>query len=166
MSETDPMTAPAGVDTDRQASHQFGGRRRVAVFWCFTACAIIATAGFVWWFFGSIPVALRFIRGERVILEPTRLRAVGLTLDKPVRVSTRIRNYTSKPVRLLGSNVRCTCVVVQALPVTIPPGGTYELIIEARAIAGKPELDETVVVSTNTKEKPQLGVRVSGPRRE
>ena len=71
------MTTRARADTDRQASQQFRARRRAAVFWCCTAGVIIPIAGFHWWFFGSIPVGLRFIRGERVILEPTRLRGVG-----------------------------------------------------------------------------------------
>ena len=68
------------------------------------AVALITVAGGLT--FGSIPVALRFARGERLILEPSTLKAEGLTSSSAVVVTTTIRNYRSKPVRLIGSTAR------------------------------------------------------------
>jgi len=128
--------------------------------------ASVFLAFLIWYIFGSLPVALRFLRGERLILEPSQLRVGQLSTSTPVLASTRIRNYTSGPVRLLGSNGRCTCVVAQELPATIPAGGTYELAIEVRALPNKQVVDEAIVIYTDNRKHPRLGVRVSGFRRD
>jgi hypothetical protein len=120
----------------------------------------------IWYFFGSLPVALRFLRGERLILEPSQVRVGKLSTATPVMASTRICNYTSGRVRLLGFNSQCTCVVAQALPAVIPAGGTYDLAIEIRAIPNKQVVDEAIVIFTDNRKHPRLGVRVSGFRHD
>lgn len=110
-------------------------------------------------------MAVRYLRGERLILEPTRLHAEGLSTSAPVLVSTVVRNYTGRPVRLLGSSVRCTCVISQELPATIPPGGTFRLSLRVQALPEKPKVDEPIVIFTDHRDYPRLGVRVIGTSR-
>lgn len=119
----------------------------------------------LWLVFGSLPVAVRYLRGERLILEPARLRAERLSTSTPVLLTTTIRNFTGRPVRLLGSSVRCTCVVTQKLPAMIPPGGTFRLSLRVQASAEKPTVDEPIVIFTDHREHPRLGVRVTGASR-
>lgn len=126
---------------------------------------VMLGAAIVWPVFGSLPVAVRYLRGERLILEPTRLRAAGLSTSKPIFVSTAIRNLTGRPVRLLGSSVRCTCVITQELPATIPPGCTFRLSLKVQALPEKPAVDEPIVIFTDHRDYPRLWVRVVGSSR-
>lgn len=126
---------------------------------------VAVTGGISWFAFGSIPVALRYLRGERLILEPARIHAANLTTTEPVAAYTEIRNYTPRPVQLLGASARCTCVFALDLPATIPAGRTFRLPVKVRALSDKPSVDETLIVFTDCKDRPQLRVRVSGTAR-
>lgn len=115
--------------------------------------------------FGSLPVALHYLRGERFILEPARLRVGPLDVGKPVATFTEIRNYTSSPVRLLGASYRCMCAVAKGLPATVPAGATFRLPIDVQALPNKPTVDESIVIFTDSEERPQLVVHVLGSAR-
>jgi len=109
--------------------------------------------------FGSIPLAIRYARGERLIVEPALLHVDGLTVADLTPAATEIHNYTGSPVRLLGSAANCTCVTVKDLPPSIPAGGTARLSFLVHALAGKPDVDQPIIL-------PQLGVRVTGTARD
>ena len=111
--------------------------------------------------FGSIHVAILYLRGERLILSPADVRVEGLTRSKPVRVTARIWNYTGNPVRLLGSSVKCSCVTVKEMPEMIPAGVRSELVFEVHALAGSPEVDQEVAFFTDHATRPVLGAHVT-----
>ena len=119
-----------------------------------------------WIGFGSIPVALHYLRGDRLILEPASLHAEGLTISNFVVVTTEIHNYTRAPVRLLGSAANCTCVTAKDLPGVIPAGEIGRVAFGVRALPGKPEVNQRIVIYTDNPGRPQLGVHVLGRARE
>lgn len=119
-----------------------------------------------WLAFGSVPVALRYLRGERLIAQPRQLDAGTLSTTAPVIARAEIRNYTGHPVRLLGASYRCTCVVAGDLPATIPAGGSFPLTLKIQARPDKLTVDEPVVVFTDSRAAPRLVVRVRGEARQ
>jgi len=116
--------------------------------------------------FGSLPLAIRYARGERLIVEPARLHVAGLTVADQTLVATEVYNYTKVPVRLLGSAASCTCVTVKDLPPSIPAGGKARLSLLVHALADKPGVDQPIILFTDDPGRPQLGVRVTGTARE
>ena len=116
--------------------------------------------------FGSIPVAVLYLRGERLILTPTDLRVDGLTRAKPVLVTAEVRNFGPTPVRVLGSAVNCSCVSVKEMPEAVPAGGRCAIVFEVHALPGKPDVDQQVVFFTDHPTRPCLGVHVKGQVRD
>jgi len=116
--------------------------------------------------FGSIPVAIRYLQGERLILAPADLRVEGLTRARPVLITAEVRNYTSSTVRLLGSAANCACVTVKEMPDAIPAGGRSAIVLEARALPNKPDVNQVVVFFTDHPVRPKLGVHVTAKVRD
>lgn len=73
--------------------------------------------------FGSISKALDYVRGDR-LLPDSALKSFG-SVERGASPIIRfhIGNHSSKNVRILGTNVSCTCLVVRRSPQFIPPGG-------------------------------------------
>ena len=134
--------------------------RTVSLFAALTGLTLIG----VWVKFGSPRIAVRYLRGERLILEPERIWLTDLD-SEPVVVHAEIRNYTAKPVRLVGASLRCTCVFAKELPATIPAGDTFRLPLQVHALPNKPEIDEMIAIYTDDPQRPQMRLRVVGTKR-
>jgi hypothetical protein len=109
--------------------------------------------------FGSVPVALRYLRGERLILEPSEIR-----IDRPknggsVTVEALVSNMSDRPVNLMGANASCSCVVTSRLPAIVEPGGQFKLPITVNVTPDK-IVDETIVLFTDHPNHVRLSVRV------
>ena len=112
--------------------------------------------------FGSIALAVRYARGERLILEPASIRTGSLATDRPKVVSATIHNFGAKPIRVLGSAVNCVCVTVQDLPDAIPSWGSAQISLAVRALPGKAEVKQNVVIFTDHEQQSRLPIRVEG----
>lgn len=115
--------------------------------------------------FGSLPVAIRYVRGERLIVEPVRFKLRGLKVDPPRTVATYVRNFTGRPVKLLGASTRCACVFAQDLPTNVAAGETRRLDLKVRSLPNKTELDQTIVIFTDCPEGSRLAIQVQGSSR-
>lgn len=169
--QTEPIVDATDQDESRIGSippAQASGRGRRSWLWpslaVFGALLVLGTA-VVARSFGSLPMALHYLRGDRLFLEPARLRVGPLEVGKPITTFTEIRNDTAVSVRLLGANYRCTCAIAKDLPATIPAGATFRLPIVVQALKNKPTVDESIVIFTDCKERPQLVVHVLGSAR-
>ncbi len=110
--------------------------------------------------FGSVPVALRYLRGERLILEPSAIRIDRPAKGGEVAVEAVVSNLSDRPVILMGANTSCSCVVTGSLPVTVEPGGRFRLPVTVNVAPDK-IVDETIVLFTDHPNHARLGVRVT-----
>ncbi len=117
-------------------------------------------------YFGSARVGVRYLRGERLIVGSPRVHVGVLAPASTVIVRTSIHNHTGVPVRLLGASTRCTCVMAIDLPAVIQPGSKFPLAFQVRALPGKTQVDEQVVIFTSDPRRPELSVVVTGSIRE
>lgn len=82
--------------------------------------------------FGSADAALAFFRGERLTVEP-RLVDVGEgSTGENREVSVQVRNWTAKPIRIVGGTADCSCAVTDDLPLTVPSGEGRLLTVRVR----------------------------------
>lgn len=109
--------------------------------------------------FGSLPVALRYLQGERLILKREEIRINGTDQGGSKVVETVVSNFSNRPVNLLGANSSCSCVVTGSLPFKIEPGGEFKLPITVKVAPDK-ILDETIVLFTDHPNYARLAFRV------
>ncbi len=72
--------------------------------------------------FGSTEAAIAELRGESLGVTPAVLDFGSGTPGVLLTTSVTVRNYTSRPVRLIGGTSDCSCITTQNMPVTIEPG--------------------------------------------
>ena len=77
--------------------------------------------------FGSLTAAAAYVAGDRLLVDKTN-KSFGRVIqgDTP-SVEFALYNTTSKPVAIIGVSSSCTCVVVEDLPLTIPPSSNVSL---------------------------------------
>jgi hypothetical protein len=83
--------------------------------------------------FGSLPSAVGYLRGERLIPDAYTKSFGRVSKSNEPIVDFSLNNFTSEPVRILGGNSSCTCLLATDLPVDVPPGGRATLRVRARS---------------------------------
>ena len=86
------------------------------------AIALALLAGLGVAAYGSLEVAVAKLRGESLGTIPTTLDFGSGKSGELLTTSVTVRNYTDRPVRLIGGTSDCSCITTQDMPVTIEPG--------------------------------------------
>lgn len=110
--------------------------------------------------FGSLPRALRYLAGERLILGPARIEMHDLAVGQVRTAHLEFTNNSGKAVSILGASTPCTCLMVSDLPTTVEPGRSVRIPVEITGRADKPKLDEWVVLFTDSTIRRSFRVRV------
>jgi Protein of unknown function (DUF1573) len=104
--------------------------------------------------FGSLASALAYLRGDRLIPDAYS-KAFGV-VDKGERptVEFSIANSMERPVKILGANVSCTCLVTSGLPIVVPAYGRAALRVSARSKGRTGSYSQRLEVVTDVGELP------------
>jgi hypothetical protein len=82
----------------------------------------LALIGYGIYQFGSVGAFIAMARGNALHIEPAELFVGEVELGKSQNVSIRLRNLTSKRLKVLGSETSCGCAVSgDELPVVLEP---------------------------------------------
>jgi Protein of unknown function (DUF1573) len=110
--------------------------------------------------FGSVASAFGYLRGDRLVPD-AYTKALGVVQKGEERSTKfRLKNWSGEAVRVFGARSACTCVVVEDLPVDIPPGGEHRIAVRFRAKAKSGAISERIRLYTNM-ERPGPVVTVS-----
>jgi len=131
--------------------------RKMAMSWLATT-TILLVVGFVslligathW--FGSVGSASAYLRGDGLIPDSYTMSFGTATAAERPSVAFALRNYTKQPIKVLGTNSSCTCLVTSGLPVVVPPNGRAVLTVSARAKSRLGSYTERVRVLTDAGE--------------
>jgi len=121
--------------------------------------ASLIMVGIFW--FGSIASALAYLRGDGLIPDAYTKSFGTATLNERPSVEFLLSNYTKQPIKVLGSNSTCTCLVTSNLPLIIPPNGKAILKVNARSKSRSRPYSERVRVLTDSGES-KLFLSVQG----
>jgi hypothetical protein len=118
--------------TEFSGSSSFGTQLKwlgaVAVF-------LVATTGVGTLVFGSLDVAVAKLRGESLGTDPTVLDFGTGKSGELLSTKVTVRNYTGKPVRLIGGTSDCSCLTTQDMPITIEPGSSANIAVKLKVPA-------------------------------
>jgi hypothetical protein len=126
--------------------------------------ALLLTGLGIWGYcrFGSLDIALAYLRGARLIISPAMVSLGEVQRGEEREVSFSVVNYTSKDVFLLGGEASCGCVTLSSLPLAIPAQGSQELTIKVRVISSTERFHQFIRYYTDYEETPVLVVSIKG----
>jgi hypothetical protein len=82
--------------------------------------------------FGSWEVAMAYARGESTFVMADPAQLADVRPDEEISTTIRLRNVSTVPVRILGGNASCGCMVLQDLPLDLKPGEYRTIQIRVR----------------------------------
>jgi hypothetical protein len=130
------------IDENQPLGRSLGRDRGVS--WIFAALILsnlilAALAVWGWLAFGSIPSAVAFARGDRLIPDAYAKSFGTVNAGADESVTFRLVNYKASPVTVLGGHSSCSCAGPADLPIRIPPkrGRPVKITIRTAGRAGR-----------------------------
>jgi hypothetical protein len=113
--------------------------------------------------FGSIPVALRYLRGERLVVEPTTISVGDGFAGVEEEAAFLIRNLSDKPVCILGATQSCTCLSIEQLPISILAHTSRVMRLGIRREGKSTErFEQGITYYTDSLQHPSFLLRIRG----
>jgi hypothetical protein len=112
--------------------------------------------------FGSIESALGYLRGDRLIPE-VRSKSFGtISGNDDLVIAFRIKNLLRRPVRVLGAKTSCTCLILDDLPMTLPPTSVSAIRVRVRPRVKTGRVAESIQILTDYKYQSHLDIKLTG----
>ncbi len=114
--------------------------------------------------FGSLPIALAYLQGSRMIVDPATLPVGAGRAGEQQQVEVRVANLTDSPIRLLGASSSCGCTLIEGqLPCVIPCQEVKSLALRVTFVAGlERDFTHRIQLYSDSGAPGALEVRVSG----
>jgi len=97
---------------------------------CMAVVSALVVLGAVAWIgFGSPREAVVRLRGESVTVEPSVVDAGSGPPGQIVATSVEVKNWTDRPLRVVGGTINCAFSAVDDLPVVVPPRETRTVTV-------------------------------------
>jgi hypothetical protein len=125
------------------------------------AFVLVAVVFISWWQFGGISPAIAWVRGEIVYAMPHEEQP--LQVGMPSTVSVSIRNLRNYPIKVIGAETDCGCVVTGGLPLEVAASSAdqFTVKITPKATDAGRVLSREVALLLDVESKPII-VRVGG----
>lgn len=113
--------------------------------------------------FGSIPIGLSALAGERVVVSPTVLRMGSAERGAHREITVNVTNLDSKPVQLLGAQQCVLFYLTDKLPIELAPGEHRDLhLIAIFESASGERVRNSLLLYTSYQGQPAIYVEVNG----
>ncbi len=99
------------------------------------ALPILAIVGTV--IFGSFDAALGYATGARLLVTSSAQHAGNLAHGETRSVAFELNNYSNQSISILGAKSTCSCMVLDELPMTLPPWQIGKIRVRLKARAGE-----------------------------
>ena len=125
---------------------------------CF-AFSSLALALFVKMRYGSLETAAHAWRGDAILCD---LYEVAIAQPQPSQtVAFQLTNTSSQPIRLLGADSSCTCVMATGLPMDFAPGTRKTLEVRFKPKKLDVPIDESIRLFTNRANQQVISLIIS-----
>jgi hypothetical protein len=116
--------------------------------------------------FGSPDAGLAYLRGDHISILP-RLVDVGEgQLGETKEITVTLRNWTKRPVRIIGGTADCACVLTKDLPLRVQAGESRIVTVAVDLIGEPGPFTRTGMLFTDDDDAPILRFRVTGRSHE
>ena len=121
-----------------------------------------ALFGFAWWRTGSVKLVRPWLRGERLLFEPTRVVLGDVPKSEIIERQLRVVNLSSHPLTLLGSQPSCGCISLDDFPIVVPPGQEHHLKLKLGTSASSGPFEHSIKFFSDEPGYTSVVVTVSG----
>jgi hypothetical protein len=94
------------------------------------AAVLLALTGVGSWVYGSPQTALARLRGESLTVSSDYVDFGACPAGQMAERVVEVRNWSDRPVRLIGGTSDCSCLTTADLPLTIPPGEARPVTVQ------------------------------------
>ena len=108
--------------------------------------ALVLLAAVAWVGYGSTEEAIARLHGDSVTVRPFVVHAGDGQPGQIIPASVEVKNWTDKPVHIVGGSLDCTCSVVDELPVEVPPRESRWVTIKLKLPPVSASLDRPATI--------------------
>jgi len=132
------------------------------------SAGMILTTAWAWMRCGSIERAVSYYLMGRTLILDSAEKSFGTTAPGARRMVTfKLTNWGSEPIRVLGCQSSCSCLIRDDLPFTIPGGETRDFNVavtvpEGAVSPGSTRLHYEMTLFTNIPDQSRLLLRLNG----
>lgn len=127
-----------------------------------SALFVVGLSGFAWWQTGSVELVWPWLRGDRLVFEPTRIDFGEVPKTQFLEKQIRVVNLSSKPLTLLGSQQSCGCISLDEFPIAVPAGKSHHLTLKIGTPEKSGSFEHTVKFFSDEPSSSVVVVTVSG----
>ena len=120
--------------------------------------------------FGSVQVAIAYLRGERLVPYPRVVDIGEVSPGERTQVRFSVHNLSDRPVKLVGGGAsNCPCLSIPGLPVTVASGDSIPVAVDYKHLSPRSaprEFAENVNIYNDLQGNRPLVVRIIGTTSE
>jgi len=120
-------------------------------------------SGFGRFWFGSLANARAFVRGEKLVVADPQRSLGDVAAGTKLTLNYPITNMTGHPVKILGAQPSCSCMVVDTVPMVLAASETRSIPVSVDTSEGNNDsLSGTVDIFTDEPEAQTLHLTFAG----
>ncbi|HKB02316.1 MAG TPA: MauE/DoxX family redox-associated membrane protein [Gemmataceae bacterium] len=116
--------------------------------------------------FGSLDAAMAKLRGERVSIIPEAVDLGDGKSGEPREFSVVLVNRTDQTIRIIGTNLGCSCSLTRRLPIDLPPNEPTTIGLRVQFPNGAGNYGRRVLLLTNNDLQPFVVIQFTGKVRD
>lgn len=122
----------------------------------------VGLSGFAWWQAGSVELVWPWLRGDRLVFEPTRIDFCQVPKTQILERQIRVANLSSKPLTLLGSQPSCGCISLDEFPIVVPASNPQVLTLKIATPEKSGSFEHFIKFFSDDQDNSVIVVTVSG----
>ncbi len=127
-----------------------------------SALLAVGMFGFAWWQAGSVELVWPWLRGDRLVFEPTRIDFGQVPKTQILERQIRVANLSSKALTLLGSQPSCGCISLDEFPVVVLAGKPLVLTLKIETPDKSGSFEHIVKFFSDDPGRSSVVVKVAG----
>lgn len=112
--------------------------------------------------YGSMNSALEALRGHSLVVDSTSKSIGTVKATETPSVTFRLRNISSRPVRIVGSLKTCGCLASDKVPFTMEPWETRDFRVVVDPSHAEGTFAQRVILHTSVPEQPSMTFNIIG----
>ncbi len=117
---------------------------------------LVIVFGGMTWIFGSPFVAIHFLRGESIAVEPITTHVGDVIAGDRRNFTIRLSNLRDRPVKILGGTAKCSCIATAELPIVIRPNETQQINVEINLGVSPGRFQRSFGLYTDDERQPEI----------
>jgi hypothetical protein len=124
--------------------------------------AILVFALWSYIHFGAVAYGLAWLRGEQLVIEPQEIDLGEVGCEQRRKLSFEVINLGGEPIRLIGANSSCACMVTEGIPTTVPAHSTCTLVTMILTPSETGEFTQHLIIYSELESQTFLIASISG----